>query len=469
VTYDRLTQLDNSFLLFEDETAPMHVASTQIHEAGPLRLPDGSIDIDRIREYVVSRLHQIPRYRQRLAWTPIEGHPVWVDDPSFNIEFHVRHSRLPRPGSQRQLKRMMGRIFSQQLDRDKPLWEMYVIEGIEDDRVAILSKVHHCMIDGVSGSELLAALLSTEPIHKPDPPAAWIPHDTPSSRELGAGEISRALRAPVELGQSLLRLARDEDDSQHQLAERLRAFGRMVSHTAGGASPAPFNQPIGAYRRIDWLPMPISRIREVCRALGGTLNDVVLAVTAGAIGRFLSHGRGVDTSALDFRVMAPVSTRSKDQQGQLGNRVSSWIVDLPIGETDPVACLEYIKETTRELKESKEALGADVLTQVTEWTGSALLSLGSRLLRNGTPFNMVVTNVPGPQVPLYLLESRMLEIHPMVPLVGTMGLGIALFSYNGTISWGFVADWNLVPDLHDLVEATQSAFESLHECAMRAQ
>jgi WS/DGAT/MGAT family acyltransferase len=465
VSYDRLSGLDNSFLLFESETAHMHVASLQIHEAAPLRLPNGALDIDRIREYVVSRLHQIPRYRQRIAHTPIENHPVWVDDPSFNIEYHVRHTRLPHPGSERQLKRLTGRIFSQQLDRDKPLWEMFVIEGLEDDRIAILSKVHHCMVDGVSGSELISVLLAVEPKTKPDPPAAWVPRPAPSAVELGAGEIRRVLNAPIELGKSVARVVRDEDDAQHALAERLRAFGRMASNAAWPATPAPFNQPIGSYRRVDWLTMPLDRVRKIRKVFGGTINDVVLATTAGAMGQFLSHERGIDPATLKFRVLAPVSTRSDDERGQLGNRVSFWVIDLPIAETDPVAQLEEIQAATRELKASKQALGAEVFSQVTEWTGSAFLSVGSRLMQNDTRFNMVVTNVPGPQLPLYLLDSQLLEIHPMVPLIGTMGLGIALFTYNGTLSWGFASDWELVPDLHDLTFATRAAFEELYERA----
>jgi WS/DGAT/MGAT family acyltransferase len=207
--------------------------------------------------------------------------------------------------------------------------------------------------------------------------------------------------------------------------------------------------------------MPIDRIREVRRKLGGSLNDVVLATASGALARYLSHSRGIDLDSLDFRIMAPVSVRAPEQSGTLGNRVSAWIVPLPLAEPDPVARLRIICETTRKLKESRQALGADTLTQVTEWTGSTLLSLGARLMTLGTPFNMVITNVPGPRVPLHLLESRMLETHPIVPLMGPMGLGIALFSYVDTLSWGFSADWDLVPDLHDVVEAVEESFEEL--------
>jgi len=459
--YDRLTQLDNSFLVYERSQIGMHVASTQIHEGAPLRRPDGVLDIDRICEYVESRLDRIPRYRQRLAETPIEGHPVWVDDPNFNIRYHVRHSRLPRPGTDRQLKRTAGRIFSQLLDRGKPLWEMWVIEGLAHDCVAVISKVHHCMVDGVSGAELIAALLTPVPKEKVASPAVWNPRPAPTRLELGWGEVERAARAPLRAGAALWKIARDEDSSRHEWAERLRAAGRTLADATRETTPMPFNRPIGPYRRLDWATQSIDRIKQVRRAVGCTLNDVVLATATGGIARYLAKSRGVDLDGVHFRIMAPVSVRGEDERGALGNRVSAWNVDLPLDEPDPIARLENIRKQTERLKASKQAAGAEALMGVAEWTGSGLLSLSARLMNYGTPFNMVITNVPGPQVPLFLLESRMLEIHPHVPLVGTLGLGIALFSYAGTLSWGFSADWDLVPDLHDLVEDVQAAFEEL--------
>ncbi|MCP4383708.1 MAG: wax ester/triacylglycerol synthase family O-acyltransferase, partial [Hyphomicrobiales bacterium] len=415
-TFDRLTQLDNSFLVYEDAQphAAMHVASTQIHDARPLRLDDGSLDIERIQEYVLSRLDRIPRYRQRLARTPIEGHPVWIDDASFNIHYHVRHSRLPSPGNERQLKRMAGRIFSQRLDREKPLWELWIIEGLSGDRLAVVSKVHHCMVDGVSGSELISALLTSEPQEKPDPTRPWHPRDTPSATTLGMSEVNRVVRAPVQAAEAMARLLRDEDDDRHDLSERVRALGRMLGNVSG-ARALPFNEPIGPHRRLDWTPISMAEIKEVRRAVGGTVNDIVLAVTAGAVRHYLTHTRGMTLHDESLRVMAPVSVRRKDERGDLGNRVSAWTLDLPINEPDPLTRLETICQATAELKETKQALGAEILTQATEWTGSGLLSLGARLIVLGTPFNMVVTNVPGPRVPLFLIESPLLEIHPHVP------------------------------------------------------
>jgi WS/DGAT/MGAT family acyltransferase len=359
----------------------------------------------------------------------------------------------------------VGRIFSQILDRGKPLWELWLIEGLEGDRVALVSKVHHCMVDGIAGAELISTLLTEEPTEKVDTPTEWTPRPAPSQIELGAAEVSRALRAPIAVGEALRRLARDEGHARHHLAERLRAFGQLVADGLDTPTPMPFNRPIGPYRRMDWTTMKLDQIREVRSATGATVNDVVLATASGAMGHFLKRNRGVDIDGARFRIMAPVSVRSRNEQGDLGNRVSAWNVDLPIAVPDPLAQLAEIQNQTRKLKESKRALGAETLTQGIEWTGSGILSLGARLMTMGSPFNMVITNVPGPRVPLYLLESRLLEIHPHVPLMGTLGLGLALFSYAGSFSWCYSADWDLVPDLHDLVRATQDAFEKLRRAA----
>ncbi len=444
-SYERLSQLDNAFLVYEDHDAHMHVAATQIFEAAPLRGSDGALDIERLQEYVLSRLHRIPRYRQRLAWTPVEGHPIWVDDASFNIRYHVRHSRLPRPGDERTLKRVAGRILSQQLDRGKPLWEMWVIEGLEGDRVAIVSKTHHCMIDGVSGADMMSVLMSAEPTRKIEPPPPWVPRPEPGTSELLVDTVLRTAAAPLAAAGALARIARDEDHARHALLERLRATGRLLASGMRAASNTPINQRIGPYRRVDWLPMDLGAVRDVKKRFGATVNDVVLATTAGAVRRYLRDSRNVDVDALDFRVMAPVSLRGGAQRGGVGNRVSSWIVPLPVGESDPLRRLERVRETTGELKRSKQALGAETLTAAAEWTGTTLLSLGARLMNYGQPFNMVVTNVPGPRGPLHLLESRMLAAHPMVPLVGQLSTGIALFSYGDQLSWGLsmarVSSW----------------------------
>ncbi len=229
-------------------------------------------------------------------------------------------------------------------------------------------------------------------------------------------------------------------------------------------SATPLNRPIGPHRRFDWHRMPLTEIKAVKNALGGTLNDVVLATVSGAIRRFLERHR-VDVDTLDFRVMAPVSVRSTDERGTLGNRVSAWMVPLPLGERDPRAALARISETTGHLKESKEAMGAEVLSQVGEWTPSTLLSLASRMLTRALPFNLVVTNVPGPQLPLYLMSARMLDNFGLIPLIDNLCLGIVLFSYDGQLCWGFTCEWDLLPDLHDFVLDVRAAFADLQAAA----
>lgn len=461
-SYQRLTQLDHSFLIYEDPQAPMHVGATAVFAAAPLRNDAGGVDFARIEEYVASRLHRIPRYRQRLAWTPIERHPIWVDDPHFQIHFHVRHTRLPRPGSERQLKRTAGRILSQHLDRHRPLWELWVIEGLEGDRFALVTKVHHCMVDGVSGSELLAALLTGLPLEKPEPAPAWIPQPAPDGVRLARDAAVRALRTPFDLAGAAWQAARDPRALGERLSARLGAIGRQLAGGLGPAPPTPFNQPIGPHRRIDWLAMDLPLVRRTAKALGGTVNDVVLATVAGGVRRFLGRQRQEDVDRLDFRVLAPVSTRTAAERGRLGNRVAAWIVRLPLAEPDARRRFEQVRETTAGLKHAHAELATDTLAQIVEWTGPVLLQLGARMVQvGGAPFQMVVTNVPGPRETLYLLEAPLLAVHPIVPLLGTLGAGIALFSYRNVLSWGFTADWDLVPDLHDFVLAIEASFARL--------
>jgi WS/DGAT/MGAT family acyltransferase len=465
--YDRLTFLDTSFLITESPTNHMHIAGTATYEAGSLRTPSGGIDIDKIRAYVESRLDRLPRYRQVLKYVPVENHPVWVDDQHFNIHYHVRHTALPRPGDARQLKRLSGRIVSQQLDRSKPLWEMWVVEGLDSgDHFAIITKVHHCMIDGMSSVDLMNVLLAPKPRDLIEAPARWIPRPVPSSWQLLQSEAWRRVRAPFEgFGlQGLRDLARDIGDPRSDARAMLRALRDTLRTTFRSVSDTPINRPIGPHRRFDWLAMDLEQLKAVKNKLGGSLNDVVLTTVTGAVQRFL-EGRRVNVDFLDFRVMAPVSVRTAEEKGTLGNRVSAWMIDLPLSERDPVKRLARIREQTERLKSTKQAMGAEMLSRVGEWTPTTLLSLGGRMVTRALPFNLVVTNVPGPQVPLYLLGAKMLDNFGLVPLTDFLGLGIALFSYSGQLCWGFAADWDLVPDLHDFVVAVEDAFRQLCERA----
>ncbi len=463
--YDRLSFLDNSFLITESPTNHMHIAGTATYEAGPLRRPDGGIDVDRVRDYVASRLHLIPRYRQVLAWTPIEGHPVWVDDEHFNIDYHVRHTSLPRPGDAGQLKRLSGRIMSQQLDRSKPLWEMWIVEGLEGgDRFAVITKIHHCMIDGMSSVDLLEVLLTPEPTGAIEPGPRWLPRPAPTGRDLLWAEVLRRASMPFELVRGFRRFLAEAEDPRSDLRAMLRAARDTVRSTMRQVSDTPLNQQIGSHRRFDCLAMDLEEVKAVRKALGGSLNDVVLAAVTGAVASFLEQRR-VNVELLRFRVMAPVSVRGSEERGTLGNRVSAWMIDLPLAERDPRRRVEKIREQTERLKASKQALGAEVLTRVVEWTPSTLLSLGGRMVTRALPFNLVVTNVPGPQVPLYLLGARMLDNYGQVPLTDYLGLGVVLFSYAGKLCWGFTADFDLLPDLGEFVAGVEAAFAELRAAA----
>jgi WS/DGAT/MGAT family acyltransferase len=463
-SYERLSALDYSFLLLERPTAGMHVSSTMVYEAGPLRTREGGIDVDLVKQYVAASLHRIPRYRQKLQWIPLENHPVWVDDDRFNIHYHVRHTSLPRPGDDAQLKQLSARVMAQRLDRTRPLWEMWVVEGLEGDRFAIVNKVHHCMIDGVSGVDLMTVLMSASPDAEIPEAPPYVPRPAPSGLELIRGELRRRLALPFAALSGARSFLGAAEDSRREILVRARAVAETLGATLRPASATPLNEEIGPHRRFDWLTLPLEEIKAIRRALGGSLNDVVLTVVTGAVRRFLID-RNVDPVGLDFRVMAPVSVRSESQRGRLGNRVSAWIIPLPLEETDPRARLDALAARTAELKEQRSAVGAELLTQVAEWTPSTLLSLGARNATRLLPFNLVVTNVPGPQIPLYMLGARMTEVYPQVPLIERLGLGIALFSYDGKIHWGFNADWDVVPDLARFVAHVGEAFGELRDAA----
>jgi len=465
--YDRLSVVDNSFLAIEGANSHMHVGAVTVFEAGPLTHPDGGIDVDRIRDYVASRLHLIPRYRQRLATVPLGTRLVWVDDDHFNIHYHVRHASLPRPGDERQLKRLSARIASQQLDRAKPLWEMWVVEGLEGGRFALVAKTHHCMIDGLAGVDLMAVLLNPKPGAAIAPAPVWIPRPEPSRLALLRYEWLRRLREPLALAGEVPCTLVKPLTIVTRVLESVAAVGETLGAAFHQASETPFNRPIGPHRRFDWLAMDLDAVKEVKNQLGGTVNDVVLTIVAGALRRFLEQRR-INVETLEIRANVPVSLRSAEERGTLGNRIALWMTELPVAERDSLRRLSEVRATTARLKESKQAMGAEVLAAVSEWTSSTLLALAVQLSTRSRAFNLVVTNVPGPQIPLYLLGARLRECYPMVNLLANQGLGIALFSYAGRLCWGFMVDWDLVPDLHEFVCAIEASFAELRDAARAA-
>jgi diacylglycerol O-acyltransferase / wax synthase len=465
--YERLSTLDRTFLDLEYPETHMHVAGVMIFEAQPLRTAAGGIDIDTIRRYVESRLHLMPRYRQRIARIPVENHPVWIDDTRFNIEYHVRHTALPRPGSDEMLKRLAGRVVSQQLDRGKPLWELWIVEGLEGDRFAVITKTHHCMIDGVSAVDLATVLMSAVPESGFPEPEPWKPEPAPSGAQLLVEEAARRLSSPFALGKAALDALQNPGELASNVVEQVTAVTETLGAGLSPASDSPFNRPIGPHRRFEWTVFELAAVKRIKNRLGGTVNDVVLATVAGAVGAFL-NARGFEPArieALDFRAMVPVSVRAAAERGTLGNRIASWAVKLPIGESDARRRLEAVRDVTAKLKTSRQAMGAEVLARVSEWTVPTLLSLAMRLAARARSFNLTVTNVPGPQIPLYLLGAKMQAAYPLGPLFENQALNIALLSYDGHLHWGFNADYDVLPDLADLIAAVRASFAELRMAA----
>jgi WS/DGAT/MGAT family acyltransferase len=457
-SYERLSAQDASFLAAETSTVHMHITGAQIFDAQPIITPDGGIDIKAIKRSVESVLHLIPRYRQRLKWIPFENHPVWVDDHHFNLDYHIRHTALPRPGHNEQLKLLCSRIMDQPLDRQRPLWEFWVAEGLEGNRFAIITKMHHCMLDGQAGADLTHILLSLTPQGEVNEPVPYMPRPSPTSMELFRDSLSQRLTMPLRAIAGLREVTRLTADAREEFWVRVKALADLLGWAVQPASDTPLNGRVGLHRRFDYLVTPLPDVKRIAKKAGASVNDVVLSVVTGAVREFLIRRR-VRPDKIDFRVSAPVSVRRGEQRGEMGNHVSAWIVRLPIGEAEPAAQLERIRTITEELKRSRQALGVETMMAVAEWTPAVLLSLGARAASG--PINMIVTNVPGPQVPLYLLGCRLLEVFPQVPLLQTTGLGVALFSIDGKLCWGFNADYELIPDLRYFVRAIEASLGRL--------
>ncbi len=450
---DRLTALDASFLHLERGAAHMHVASC-ITFRGP------APGHGELIAAVESRLHLVPRYRQRLATVPFEqGRPVWVDDPYFNPSYHIRHTALPRPGTAEELKRLAGRVFSQRLDRSKPLWELWLVEHVEDG-FAVLAKTHHALVDGISGVDITTVLFDAAP--EPVPVAGagetWVPRPLPSGAELLADALIERATLPAEMARGARAVLRGPRRVAASAARSLGGIGAIAR--ASGAPPSPYNVPISPHRRFTWVDGDLGRFRAIKSALGGTVNDVVLAAVAGALGRHLRRG-GHPTRGLVLRAMVPVSVRADLERGALGNRVSAMYAPLPVGVTDPAERLMLVREAMEGLKESGQAVGAEVITQLGQFAPPTIMSQAARLQARQRLFNLVVTNVPGPQFPLYLLGRRLERIYPMVPLAAGQALGIALMSYDGQLDFGLSADYDALPDLEALATDLTEAVEEL--------
>lgn len=459
---DRLTAVDAGFLHQEGPASHMHIGGLTVFEGPP---PPFHEVLDTIR----GRLHLLPRYRQRLEHAPLgSGNPVWIDDPAFNLEYHVRRTALPAPGARFQLREATAQIFSQRLDRSKPLWELWVIEGIDADRWAMISKTHHALIDGLSGIDIATALLDigTEPMEIPHPDEAWQPKPVPSTAELLAEGVRGAARAGVLGAARAVEAVTRPKAALSRAREVGEGVGEMAWALMNPAPATPLNVPIGPHRRYRAVEGELATFKRIKDAFGGTVNDVVLAVVTSALRDWL-RTRGVRTEGLELRALVPVSIRTQDEQGQLGNRLTAMRGPLPVYVDDPVQRLTLIREAMKDLKESKQALGAEAIANVQNFAPPTILAQASRLTFSTRLFNLLVTNVPGPQFPLYFRGRRMERAFPIAFLPQDHALAVAILSYDGAVNFGLIADHDAVPDLKQLADGIAAEIARLDELAGR--
>jgi diacylglycerol O-acyltransferase len=456
----RLTGLDSSFLHLERDATHMHVGACSIFEG------EAPPYLEFVEE-IGSRLHLVPRYRQRLAFVPLgQGRPVWVDDPHFQLTYHVRHTALPRPGDERQLKRLAGRVFSQALDRGRPLWELWLVEGLDGNRFALLSKTHHALVDGVSGVDIATVMFDTAPDPAPvaPPKSPWVPRPVPSDTQLLADALLERATVPSEIVRGVRRALRGPRQMAERVGRGLVGLGAMTGVGLQPAPRSPFNVQIGPHRRFTWVQGDLGDFKAIKNALGGTVNDVVLAAVAGALGRYMRlHSEATDGVVL--KAMVPVSVRADADRGALGNRVAAMWAPLPVGIDDPVERLRTISQAMAGIKESGQAVGAQVLTELSGFAPPTIMSQAARLQARQRLFNLVVTNVPGPQLPLYVLGRQLQAIHPMVPLAQNTALGIAIMSYYGTMNFGLNGDYDALEDIEVLADELRASIEELTAAA----
>lgn len=468
---ERLSALDATFLEVETRDSPMAIGAVCIFAGGTMVSADGSFDTARLRAHIAHAIAQLPRYRQRLVITPLIGQPVWIDDDRFKLDFHVRYTRLPTPGDDRQLRRLAARLFSQQIDRDHPLWELYCVEGLTDQRFAIIAKVHHCMADGAGGVGLLSALLqSTASAVPPLAPPAWQPRSVPHGRDLIRAEIvhrngrtwdflrafasgrRRTLNDTAQVADAAPSSPTKTSDSKSPTRavatgtyDILRAG--LQRRTQTPLTPAS----IGGARRFDTAQFPLDDVRSLAHSLGGTVNDVVLTLVAGVLRSFLMH-RGLDPATIGaLRAMIPVNLRTHGGSGGGGNQLAMLLTELPIHQADPLVRHQLVRAATERLKNQSDQIAASAFfTAVADAAATSMLSKIFHLAVRLRAFDVVVTNIRGPRESLFLGDAEMTALFPMVPLYERQAIGVAVFGYNGVLHVGLSAAWDLVPDLHDV-------------------
>lgn len=460
--FDRLSAIDASFLHQEGANSHMHIGAVTIFEGPP---PAYDEFLDSIR----GRLHLVPRYRQKLEFPRLEtGRPLWVDDPQFNLEFHVRQTALPRPGAEGQLMRLAARVFSQQLDRSKPLWELWMIEGVEPAepggarRFALISKTHHSLIDGVAGIDLATVLFDLSPVPPeiPHPDAAWTPARTPSEAGVIASGVLGAARAGLTGITRALNAVSRPAGVLDEVSDAVKGVGEIAWAAMNPAPATPLNVPIGPHRRFVGVRAELRDFKLVKDTFGGTVNDVVLTAVSGSLREFL-RSRGVRTEGLELRALVPVSVRTADEHGHAGNKIAAMRGPLPVYIEDPVARLRAVRAGMDDLKKSKQAIGAEALASVQNFAPPTVLAQASRLNFSTRLFNVIVTNVPGPQFPIYTRGREMSDVFPVAFLPEDHALAIAIMSYNGKVNFGLLGDYDALPDLQSLADGIELALAEL--------
>jgi diacylglycerol O-acyltransferase len=452
---DRLSSVDTSFLTNESSSSHMHVGAIMIFE-GPAPSYDDLLD------HVRGRADAVPRFRQKLAYPPAQtGRPFWIDDSNFNLEYHLRHSALPAPGSEEQLRRMAARVFSQQLDRSKPLWELWLVQGLTRNRFALVTKTHHAVVDGVSGVDIATVLFDLNPVPEPaDPDRTWAPEPEPSAATLLAKGVEDLVRTPVRAVRRLERVVEHPDSAVRQVRDAVEAVSEVGWNFANPAPKVPLNVEIGSHRRFVWVRSDLDHLKRVKNVFGGPVNDVVLAVVAGALRDWL-RGRGIRTQGLELRAQVPVSIRGQDEHGQLGNRLAVMRAPLPVYIDDPVRRLETVTRAMQGLKQSKQALGAEVISRFNDFAPPTLLAQAARINFSTRLFNLTVTNVPGPQVPLYVLGRELEDVFPVGFLPPNQALFVAIMSYNGGVNFGLLADYDAMDDVDVVAQGIEAAIAEL--------
>ncbi len=456
---DRLSALDTSFLYLEEPTTPMHVGGLAIFQS-----PQDGFDSGRIVELVEQRLGLVPRYRQIVRSVP--GHlanPVWVDDPDFDIDFHVRRSGLPKPGSDAQLLELVGRLMSRPLDRHRPLWELYVVDGLSDDRFAVISKTHHAMVDGIGALDIGQVILDVTPVPRESFTEAWAPVPEPNSVQLIADAVGEYLQRPSTVVDSVRGGIADFRHTANRVIDAVGGLAAAARMAARQAPDSPLNAVIGAQRRFGIARTSLDDYKHVRKAHGGTVNDVVLATVAGALREWLLYRGEPVIASTSVRAMVPVSVRTADQTASPGNEVSSYFVDLPVGEPNPRMRLSRVTYAMQGHKEAGQSIGATALVALSGFAPPTLHALGARAASSLSRrlFNVVVTNVPGPQFPLYGAGARMLEVFPVVPLAKGQGVSIGLTSYDGGVYYGLNADRDSMSDVDILADLIEQSLTEL--------